>query len=170
MQCDICKAHEAVVHYAEVVNGEIKKLNICEHCAKEKGFGVEVSFSMGDMLSGIIKDSSKGQEPEVAVEEKCGRCGMTYEDFKKTGRLGCDTCYGVFEAKLTGIMETIHKNTRHTGKVPKAHKEKFSKIEKIRELNEKLKDAVAGEDFERAASLRDQIKELNAKAKSEGML
>jgi protein arginine kinase activator len=162
MQCDICKKNEAVVHYAEVINGEIRKLNICEVCAKEKGFGMEVSFSMGDMLSGIIKDVKEIDKPVVS-EEACGQCGMTYEEFKKTGRLGCDGCYVSFEKKLIPVLDTIHKNTRHKGKAPLAYKEKFVKIDKIRELNKQLKEAVEEEEFEKAAVIRDRIKELGEK-------
>ena len=163
MLCDICNKNKAVVHYAEVINGEIKKLNICEHCAKDKGFGVEISFSLGDMLSGIIDDSSKDIERMVAREEKCDSCDMKYEEFKKSGRLGCDQCYKSFEKNLIPILDTIHKHTRHKGKVPKEFKDRFVKIEKIRELNKKLKEAVENEEFEDAAILRDKIREMHDK-------
>ncbi|MCK5707742.1 MAG: UvrB/UvrC motif-containing protein [Candidatus Aureabacteria bacterium] len=167
MKCDMCKVHDAVVHYAEVVNGEIKKLNICESCAKEKGFGVEVSFSLSDMLGGMVKDSAKGLEPSQADNAKCKDCGMAFDEFKKTGRLGCDNCYVVFEKRLISILDTIHKHTRHRGKTPSAFKEKYIKIEKIRELNKKLKDAVDRENYEAAAVLRDKIKDLNLKINQE---
>ncbi|MBN1522611.1 MAG: UvrB/UvrC motif-containing protein [Candidatus Aureabacteria bacterium] len=170
MQCDICKKNEAVVHYAEVINGEIRKLNICEQCAKDKGFGLEVSFSLGDMLAGIIKDSSRDSEKIIPSLEKCEKCGMSYEEFKKTGRLGCDNCYRIFEKKLIPILDTIHKQTRHKGKVPKAYRERFDKIEKIRELNRKLKEAVENEEFEQAAVLRDKIKEMSRKENVEETL
>jgi len=170
MDCDICKKNEAVVHYAEVINGEIRKLNLCEKCAKEKGFGLEVSFSLGDMVAGIIKDSSKDSDKIFAKIDKCSKCGMLYDEFKKAGRLGCDNCYKVFEKKLIPILDTIHKHTRHKGKVPKAFREKFSRIEKIRELNKKLKEAVENEEFELAAVLRDKIKEINRKGIQEEVL
>ena len=167
MLCDACKKNEAVVHYAEVVNGEIKKLNICEQCAKEKGFGVEVSFSMGDMLGGLIKDSSMEIDKTVKVENSCRTCGMTYEEFRKTGRLGCDKCYEIFEKKLISILDTIHKHTRHKGKIPKDYRDKFNSIMKIKELNKMLKEAVDNEEFEEAAVLRDKIRHLTRKSNLE---
>jgi len=163
MLCDICNKNDAIVHYAEVINGEIKKLNICEHCAKDKGFGAEVTFSLGDMLSGMIDDPSKDVDRMPLKEDKCNACNMTYEEFKKSGRLGCDKCYKSFEKKLIPLLDTIHKHTRHKGKVPKAYKDKFIKIEKIRELNKKLKEAVENEEFETAAVLRDKIREMSEK-------
>ena len=162
MLCDICKKNEAVVHYAEVVNGEIKKINICEECAKKKGF-TEVSFSMGDILGGMVSDIAQGFEKIIAPEEQCDRCGMTYDEFRKYGRLGCDNCYKVFEKKLISIIDTIHKHTRHKGKVPTAYREKYIKIEEIRELNKQLKEAVEKEEYEKAAVLRDKIRELKEK-------
>lgn len=163
MLCDICKKNEAVVHYAEVINGEIKKINICEECAKKKGFGVEVSFSMGDILGGMLTDSSHELEKIASSLEQCDKCGLTYDEFRKYGRLGCDNCYKVFEKKLVSIVDTIHKNTRHRGKVPKAYRDKFYKVEKIRELNKQLKEAVENEEYEKAAMLRDQIRDIKNK-------
>ena len=160
MLCDMCHKNEAIVHYAEVINGEIKKLNICEQCAKNKGFGANVSFSLGDMLSGIIDDSPKDAGRKIVKDNKCPSCDLTYEEFKKSGRLGCDKCYKTFEKKLVPILDTIHKHTRHRGKVPKAYKARFVKIEKIRELNKKLREAVENEEFERAAVLRDKIRDF----------
>jgi len=167
MLCDICNKNEAIVHYAEVINGEIKKLNICDHCAKDKGFGEEVSFSLGNMLGGIMDDSPKDIERVITKDDKCHTCDMTYEEFKKSGRLGCDKCYKSFEKKLIPILDTIHKHTRHKGKVPKAYKERFIKIEKIRELNKQLKEAVENEEFEKAAVLRDKIREISERENQE---
>ena len=167
MLCDMCNKNEAIVHYAEVINGEIKKLNICEKCAEQKGFGAKVSFSLGDMLSGIIDDSGVDAERMVVKDDKCTACDLTYDEFKKSGRLGCDKCYKSFEKKLIPILDTIHKHTRHKGKVPKAYKDRFVKIEKIRELNKQLKEAVENEEFERAAVLRDKIREMNERENQE---
>jgi protein arginine kinase activator len=98
---------------------------------------------------------------------------MTYEDFKKIGRLGCGECYRTFRESLTPLLKRIHGATQHTGKVvlaalsePKEPAVKSSskasarspKTADIDALKEKLKKAIENESYEEAARIRDQIR------------
>jgi protein arginine kinase activator len=56
----------------------------------------------------------------------------------------------------------MHKGTEHVGKVPE-HAQRVAELNtRMRSLNESLKKAVAEENYETAAALRDQIKQLES--------
>jgi protein arginine kinase activator len=93
---------------------------------------------------------------------KCPVCGFTQADFKKTGRLGCSSCYAVFSEGLSGMLKNMHKGTEHTGKSPAAFRQVRLHGEKMKSLQDRLTQAVAAEEYERAADLRDQIRQIEA--------
>lgn len=157
MKCEICRKNPATVRYTEVVNKKVMKMNLCEDCAKKKGVSIQAPFTIADLLSGL---ADAGMKAENDAGKACPACGLTYGDFKKTGRLGCDACYTAFEKGLRGLFETIHKSTNHTGKVPSRAKGKVDDLRLLEELESGLREAVAREDFEKAAKLRDRIQEL----------
>jgi protein arginine kinase activator len=93
-------------------------------------------------------------------------CGFTQADFKKTGRLGCSTCYITFAEGLGTLLKAMHKGTEHVGKVPRRAHRAVELSDRMRSLNESLQKAVAEENYETAASLRDQIKQLESELAS----
>lgn len=164
MLCDSCKKNKAVVHYTEVINDKIKKLNLCEECALGKGIGVQPPFSIGELLGGMTPSIF---EPSVAEKQlACSGCGMTLAGFKEIGRLGCPQCYDTFNKSLVPLIGNIHKSTKHIGKIPATAKEAMGAVAKIRELELKLQDAVKREEFELAAKLRDEIRKLEKKERN----
>ena len=92
-------------------------------------------------------------------EIKCPNCGFTQADFKKAGRLGCSHCYNTFAEGLEGLLKSMHKGTKHVGKTPLALRQSRDLTDRLKHLQKKLDKAVTAEDFEQAASLRDEIKE-----------
>ncbi len=158
MVCDICKKNEAVVHYAEIVDGQMKKMNLCEPCAVEKGVGVHSNFSIGDLLAGLTEPAGKAKDP--LDDQVCPKCKMTYREFKKKGRLGCSHCYEAFKKGLTPLLEAIHKSQQHMGKVPQKAQQEVDAMSKAQRLKEDLAAAIRREDFEAAARIRDEIKKL----------
>ena len=87
-------------------------------------------------------------------------CGFSQADFKKTGRLGCSECYGTFAEGLGSLLKAMHKGTEHVGKLPERAQRTMALNQRMRALTENLQKAVADENYESAASLRDQIKRL----------
>src|SRR5207247_2367344 len=85
--------------------------------SKEKGVQDPTGFALADLLLGIgaAEEIEKG-----APTQKCPVCGFTQADFKKTGRLGCSTCYVTFAEGLATLLKAMHKGTEHVGKVPVA--------------------------------------------------
>lgn len=159
MVCIVCKQKEAKVHYTELAQGQVKKIDLCETCAKEKGLSDPTSFNLADILLGLGASHEMEQASESKGGElKCQTCGFTQADFKKTGRLGCADCYKVFAEGLAGMLKTMHKGTTHKGKVPQTFRRSQDQASKLAQLEQDLQGAISREDFEHAAVLRDQIK------------
>jgi protein arginine kinase activator len=157
MLCESCNKNEANIHYTEVVNGKLTELHLCEECAEEKGFEVHSPLFLDDFLGSLI-DIQPHVVPEERVKKRC-RCGMSYEDFKKRGKLGCGECYKTFNKQLSGVLRRIHGSTEHVGKAPKVGEIPKLKRE-IQKLKAKLQEAIKKEEFELAAELRDKIREM----------
>jgi protein arginine kinase activator len=162
MLCCICKEKEATVHLTQIAGDKMQKVDLCEECAKNKGVNDPAGFSLADLLLGL----GASQEIEQAAggaDLKCPKCGFTQADFKKAGRLGCAECYITFAEGLEGLLKTMHKGVRHIGKVPQALQQSRDLNERMKSLQKKLSKAIEEENFEQAAILRDEIKQMNHK-------
>lgn len=160
MLCCICKEKEATVHLSQITGEKIQKVDLCEECAKQKGVNDPAGFSLADLLLGL----GASQEIDSAAGGstiKCPKCGFTQADFKKAGRLGCAECYHTFSEGLEGLLKTMHKGTRHAGKVPRALQQTRDVSDRLKLLQKKLEKAILEEDFETAAVLRDEIKQVS---------
>lgn len=162
MLCDNCGNNEAEVHLTQIVDNEMTTVHLCPACAADKGLETGVA-GKNLPLSDFLAQMGKGvvEEDEESAAEPCSYCGTTVGDFKQTGRLGCPHCYSVYESQLRAILRRIHGSTQHLGKVyvPPATEE-ADKTARLAGLRQKLQRAVESEDFERAAVIRDQIREL----------
>ena len=164
MKCDNCGENEAVIHLTQIVDNEMGTFHLCETCAAEKGLEPEPgtsNFPLTDFLAQMGEES----KPQPSNGRTCEYCGLTLKDFKKTGRLGCSHCYVTFEEHLRGLFRRLHGGTQHVGKVylPPDPSE-AERGEQLTRLRRKLDVAVGQEDFERAAQIRDQIRELEGMA------
>ncbi len=166
MLCDICKQNVAKVHLTQIIEGQTKKVDLCEQCSKTKGVDDPTGFSLADLLLGLGAAQEMESASRAGAETRCPSCGFTQADFKKTGRLGCPECYQTFAEGLETMLKTMHKGTRHVGKSPHAQSLGQDVEEKVRRLQKRLEKAIAGEDFEAAAVLRDEIKQLRESADS----
>lgn len=163
MLCDVCQSKEATVFLTQIVEGKMQKVNLCEACSKEKGVNDPTGFALADLLMGLGAAQEIDKNPGSL---KCPVCGFTQADFKKTGRLGCSACYGVFSDGLSGMLKNMHKGTAHTGKSPATFRAIRQHGEKMKSLQESLNQAVAAEEYERAADLRDQIRQIEAEIRA----
>jgi protein arginine kinase activator len=157
MLCDVCKCNDATVFLTQILEGKMQKVNLCDACSKEKGVQDPTGFALADLLLGIgaAEEIDKGT-PAL----KCPVCGFTQADFKKTGRLGCSACYETFGEGLGGLLKAMHKGTEHVGKLPERAQRTIELSDRVRTLTKNLEKAVAEENYETAASLRDQIQQL----------
>jgi len=135
----------------------MQKVNLCGACSQEKGVEDPKSFALADLLLGLgaAEEIEKG-----APSQKCPVCGFTQADFKKTGRLGCSVCYVTFAEGLGSLLKAMHKGTEHVGKLPQRASREIELGDRMKALTSDLEKAVKEENYETAASLRDQIKKL----------
>jgi len=167
MLCDICAKNPATVHLTEIIDDQMTELHLCEECARNKSAQMEQQFGLSDLLAGLAefeKPAAAAKEKEQPVAVKCPACGLSYADFKKIGRLGCGECYSAFKKYLGPLLRRIHGSNTHAGKCPLKTAGRISrkKIDAL-DLRARLQKAIEAEEFEEAARLRDQIKELDKK-------
>jgi protein arginine kinase activator len=170
MMCEECGKEEATVHIEKVVNGRKITMHLCRECAKRSGLLTlnvlfQPSFSINNLLSAFL-----GSQTEIPPtlergigEPRCPVCGMTYKDFARVGRLGCSKCYEVFGERLRPLLRRIHGLDSHVGKVPSAMGEVTQIRRQLEQLRRQLTEAVSTEEYEKAAKLRDRIKQFEAK-------
>ena len=179
MLCDICNKNVATVHLTEIIDDQMAELHLCENCAKAKSMEMEQQFGLADLLAGLSNFGAP-IETQGAAGLKCQGCGLTYENFKKIGRLGCSECYKSFSSYLTPLLKKIHGSSQHIGKSPvklpppavprqepiKEKPEAKIKIPQIQDLKNQLQQLIQKEEFEKAAELRDKIKDLEKKGEA----
>ena len=176
MLCQECGEKQATLHFTKIVNGEKNEFHICESCAREKGDmipGATNGFSIHNLLSGLLNFEPSGTADVKnggGVEPKslrCEHCGLTYSQFSKIGRFGCSQCYEHFSDRLNPLFKRVHGNTFHNGKIPSRSGGLIQAKRQVEELKRELQNSITKEEFERAAQLRDQIRQLEGKISTE---
>ncbi|MEI6713772.1 MAG: UvrB/UvrC motif-containing protein [Verrucomicrobiota bacterium] len=156
MLCDVCKTESASVFLTQIVDGKMQKVNMCENCSRERGVTDPTAFALADLLKGL--GAAQEVEQIVGRGQKCDTCGFTLVEFKKTGRLGCSACYPVFSEGIATMLSGMHKGSNHVGKVPERFVKTVERERVLKDLQQRLRKAVTEENYEEAATLRDQIK------------
>lgn len=140
----------------------MRKVNLCPACAKAKGVNDPTGFTLPEILNKMGVSEKVEQSPGLL---KCPSCGFTQADFKRTARFGCSECYDVFQDQLLPMLKSMHKGTMHTGRVPARFRTELLLKRQIESLQGRLTKAVEKEAFEEAASLRDEIRQIDAEVK-----
>ena len=161
MLCQKCNKREAVIHVKQSVNGKKTEMMLCRECAELDG--VSPFFGMGtdELFSGFFSDSVFGGS-SIHEPKKCKNCGMSGAELAKNGRVGCAKCYDVFEQELSKIIYGIHGNAVHTGSVPGNRAKQLEKQKRIDELKKEQQIAINDQNYERAAQIRDKIKQIES--------
>ena len=157
MLCDHCHQRPATATVQQTVNGNTTVLHLCGVCAEElHQSGIFGSFFDPSLFfSGFFAS----QQPQRDTR-RCPECGATLTEIRANGHLGCDHCIGAFEAELLPIIRKLHGNAVHTGKVPQTAPPEVKSRRQIELLEKQLREAVAKQEFEQAAALRDEINRL----------
>lgn len=162
LKCDLCD-QLATVHLTQIINSQIHKIDLCEDCAEKKGITDPNGYSIADLLVNPSQIEDVSVDPTVS----CEVCGYTQREFKKTGRLGCPSCYEAFAGMLQPALDSMHRGDAHRGKVPSRVIERQSFVDRLNSLEEELQKAVDSERYEDAARYRDEIIELKKTTSSE---
>jgi protein arginine kinase activator len=161
LKCSHCN-NPATVHLTQIVNNKIIKVDLCESCAQAKGVTDPEGFSLADLLTKAPLTPECG-EPQIT----CPDCGLTTADFRRTGRLGCASCFHSFVPLLRPVLEDMHAGTVHQGKVPEVALSRQTNVAELQGLENALQCAIDEEAYEDAAKYRDQIKVIHEAAEAE---
>lgn len=172
MLCQECRLRPASVKVTTIFGGQKREVHLCEACAQTRGeieFGGEAKISIGDMLAALLHQHGLLRPPgEEQAEIKCENCGLSYDTFTKVGKLGCSECFSRFDEQLRHVLRHIHGSTRHVGRTPRRAGGTLRLKRQIQGLREELAACVKSEQFEKAAQLRDQIRELEGAGGDKG--
>ena len=167
MLCNECQEKLATVHLIQVINGQKIENHLCESCASKKGgliFDPSQKFSLPNLLGGMFGSVYGVQDmPAKGKPAQCPNCGVSFMDIKQVGKLGCSECYKFYEQEMEASLRRIHGNSQHSGKIPRRGGEKFLAKKQLDELKNRLQEAVRAEQYEKAAEIRDQLKEMEKK-------
>ncbi|MBE3581473.1 MAG: UvrB/UvrC motif-containing protein [Thermoanaerobacteraceae bacterium] len=160
MLCERCQQKPASVHFTQIVNNQKTELNLCPDCARE--LENQWSFSLPKFFASLLNyEPGLGLTVDRAPTQ-CGECGLTFAQFQQGGLLGCPECYHTFESRLDPLLRRLHGSTQHRGKVPRRAGGNLRIQREIDKLRRELQELVAQEAFERAAEVRDRIRQLEA--------
>ncbi len=178
MICESCQKNEVTVHYTEIIDGKMVEYHLCEDCARKKGYALTPADAMAELIGSLTSE----RDPQGDENPACPHCGLTLKDIRSGGRLGCGECYRCFAANLKPLLKALHKGDHHTGKFPasgvkgsssQSSEEKSLSAglevseerpeQEIARLKREVAKAVAVEDYEKAARLRDRIAALGEK-------
>ncbi len=161
MQCQICQS-SATVHLTEIVNGQKTERHLCEECAQKEGISIKSHVPIGQLLNNIVDTQ---QEVQKLAQNTCPNCGLSWQEFRKSGLLGCPNDYIVFEQLLSPIVQKAHEGAiEHKGRVPGTDSAcvENKQLDLIK-LKQDLQIAIEAEDYEAAAILRDEIRVVTEK-------
>lgn len=155
MLCQNCNQNEASVVVNTVINGVKSTKHLCSKCASQMGFNTLGNF--GSMLNSLFAGGFGLASPESIMDKVCPACGYHFAQFRSNGLLGCDQCYESFKEELRPVIKRIQGSVIDKPDAP-AEEAKVSPEDKLKLLKEELARAVAAEEYERAAQIRDQIR------------
>ncbi|WP_312701032.1 UvrB/UvrC motif-containing protein [Sedimentibacter sp.] len=158
MLCNECGKNEARVHVTQIINGNKTESHLCEECAKKNQSILNSNFSMENLFSAMLNNAYNTSTYIPAIT--CPKCGMDYEEFRKTGKFGCNDCIDTFKSRIMPVVKNVQGHEAHTGKIPKRSGGSYRIKKDIENLKHELKSAIENEEYEKAAGLRDKIREM----------
>jgi protein arginine kinase activator len=188
VKCDRCD-NEATVHELRVENNVRREKHLCDQCARAEGITPQVPTPITSLLTQFVTQqgtpsgtAQPAAQPAVGGKLTCPGCGLGYAQFRQSGILGCERCYEAFEGQLTPLIARAHEGgTHHLGKTPKSRPQPQAGAAVLQApppvapkpdpralaaqvalLRKRLSEAVAAEQYEQAARLRDELAALQA--------
>lgn len=161
MLCEVCKENDVVITVTEIDGNGVRQVRLCEQCAAERGLQASVS-APAPAITDFLQSVQQHIPPSQTDAVRCSFCSSTLRDFRQTGRLGCPYCYTAFEQSLRELLRKVHGQGQHRGR-------EYTGAQGALEapvpaspdrLRERLERAIRNEEFELAASLRDQLRAI----------
>jgi len=165
--CQNCNKNEATIHVTDVnpateetPQSTVSEHHLCEICAQAKELphtqapAATVQANVWKLLQITAEQTKRRKEP------KCKTCGMSVDEFRSKGRLGCADCYQAFRGPIAELLERVHGALEHVGRVPGLSDDDLEQMQELSELRRELDAAVREEAYENAANLRDKINQI----------
>lgn len=162
MLCDNCKKNEATTMFQQTINDHTTIQHLCPECAAKLGINsiFNPSILNTDQLFTHLLGSTF--QPKAFGEQKtCPGCNSTIAQISTAGKVGCSQCYATFNEELTPTIEKIHGKVSHIGKVSNVASAELKRKRKLNMLKKELEEAIHNQEFEKAATLRDQIQSFH---------
>jgi protein arginine kinase activator len=165
MICQNCQKSAATVHVTEIVQPagaggpSVREQHLCEACAQTLDLphapgGSKAPVDIWKLLQATAQQTRRKAGPA------CRGCGMSLEEFRRKGRLGCAACYEAFAAHLGELFERVHGARRHVGRLPGVSPAQLERARRLDELRQRLEHAIREEAYENAARLRDELRRV----------
>jgi len=161
MLCERCKKNQANSYYKTTVNGKSEDAYLCSQCAadlKLDSFINEDFFAPFDFGRSLFDQSFFGRALGLTsgAVKHCPTCGATIDYISDTGHVGCADCYETFGSELEKAILRAQGSIKHIGDNDAPER----KLLPIDEKRMALKEAIEKEEYEKAATLRDEIKKM----------
>lgn len=154
MKCDHCDK-PAVVHEVVIKAGATSEVHLCAEHAAERGYAIP-TVPVTQLLAQFT-----GQPRRAGATGTCPSCGLTFADFRQSGVLGCPACYEAFMPQIAAVIERAQAGAvSHVGRAPGRLEGLAERAALRSRLMQELDAAVAAEQYERAATLRDRLQQL----------
>lgn len=167
MMCESCGRNPATTYVKAIINGELTEYSLCAECAHKLGYG-NLMTGLGRNFGSLLGEFFREPEQDEDVV-RCTCCGSTFDDIARSGKVGCSQCYRLFANRLNPLIQRIHGNTKHRGKVPGGDLPLPKPQSELSVMRRELREAINTENFEQAAALRDSIRELEVNHQSESL-
>jgi protein arginine kinase activator len=167
-QCDHCDK-PAVVHETVIRNGVKREVHLCEEHAQSKGITLPGPQPLNQLLTQFVISPGSKTSQTKKDQPRCPTCDMRLANFRQSGTVGCPDCYESFDEQLSPLIERAQNSaTHHAGKTPRRAGTTIDRQILMQRLVRELDSAIAAEQYERAAELRDQLKTLESSVTAKG--
>ncbi len=158
IKCDKCDK-QATIHLTDIVDGNKLEVHLCEDCAVAEGIAIKESVPLSQILEQLVTQTHS--PAKSAADPACPVCGLKFSEFRQQGLLGCPNDYDAFGEPLMTLLQRAQDGaSEHIGKMPSRASDVQKRQNMMLRLRGSLRIAVAAEDYEQAARIRDQIKQL----------
>jgi protein arginine kinase activator len=174
MVCEKCGKNQANTIIRESVNGKVREVHLCAECAAKLGYDslmktlhpfAGVSVGLPEILGSLFAQSA--QDEDDTGGKRCSFCGRSFDEIAQTAMTGCAHCYSEFYGELMPSIQRMHGRTHHVGKIPASAGRDIKLKNELTGLRRELDDAVAAQEYEKAAVIRDRIKEMEKKVQEQ---
>jgi protein arginine kinase activator len=171
MLCDVCNENDVAITLTEIDGDGVRQVRLCERCAADRGEQAAIVSPKPELqaaivtpkpeLGSFVQSVHQQVNPLKGDATQCTFCGATLRDFRQTGRLGCAHCYQAFERGLRDLLRRVHGSSRHMGRMYDTPLDEHTlATSSAHQLRDRMQRAIELEQFELAATLRDQLKAL----------